>query len=96
MQSIVEFIYYYLILVTTVSSPLVEVDNIVNNMKKEQRNLHFARRQITPNRQILKNTARDVTYTQFAVIDDDNLSAIGQITKGGGGKNNCCLILLSY
>lgn len=79
----------------TVSSPLVEADNIVNNIKKE-RNLHFARRQITSNRQILKNTARDVTYTQFAVIDDDNLSAIGQITKGGGGKSNCGLILLSY
>lgn len=74
--------------VTTASSPLVEADSIVNQIKKEQRSLHFARRQATPNRQILKSsatTARDVTYTQFAVIDDDNLSAMQQVTRGGGG-----------
>jgi len=67
---------------------LVEADSIVNQIKKEQRSLHFARRQATPNRQILKSsatTARDVTYTQFAVIDDDNLSAMQQVTRGGGG-----------
>ncbi|XP_060844626.1 tau-tubulin kinase homolog Asator isoform X2 [Rhopalosiphum padi] len=74
--------------VTTASSPLVEADSIVNQIKKEQRSLHFARRQATPNRQILKSsatTARDITYTQFAVIDDDNLSAMQQVTRGGGG-----------
>ncbi|XP_025207513.1 tau-tubulin kinase homolog Asator [Melanaphis sacchari] len=74
--------------VTTASSPLVEADSIVNQIKKEQRSLHFARRQATPNRQILKSsatTARDVTYTQFAVIDDDNVSAMQQMTRGGGG-----------
>ncbi|XP_029345002.1 tau-tubulin kinase homolog Asator isoform X2 [Acyrthosiphon pisum] len=74
--------------VTTASSPVVEADSIVNQIKKEQRSLHFARRQATPNRQILKSsatTARDVTYTQFAVIDDDNLSAMQQVTRGGGG-----------
>ncbi|XP_026816073.1 tau-tubulin kinase homolog Asator isoform X2 [Rhopalosiphum maidis] len=74
--------------VTTASSPLVEADSIINQIKKEQRSLHFARRQATPNRQILKSsatTARDVTYTQFAVIDDDNLSAMQQVTRGGGG-----------
>ncbi|XP_015369788.1 PREDICTED: uncharacterized protein LOC107165871 isoform X2 [Diuraphis noxia] len=74
--------------VITASSPVVEADSIVNQIKKEQRSLHFARRQATPNRQILKSsatTARDVTYTQFAVIDDDNLSAMQQMTRGGGG-----------
>lgn len=66
---------------------MVEADSILNQIKKE-RSLHFARRQVTPNRQILKSTpttARDVTYTQFAVIDDDNLSAMQQVTRGGGG-----------
>uniref|UniRef100_A0A2S2R6K0 Tau-tubulin kinase 1 n=1 Tax=Sipha flava TaxID=143950 RepID=A0A2S2R6K0_9HEMI len=73
--------------VTTAGSPIVEADSIINQIKKEQRSLHFARRQATPNRQILKSTTttRDVTYTQFAVIDDDNISAMQQVTRGGGG-----------
>lgn len=84
-------LYFNIVLVTTASSPVVEADSIVNQIKKEQRSLHFARRQATPNRQILKSsatTARDVTYTQFAVIDDDNLSAMQQMTRGGGGAYN--------
>lgn len=69
---------------------MVQADSIINQIKKEQRSLHFARRQATPNRQILKSsatTARDVTYTQFAVIDDDNISAMQQVTRGGGKYN---------
>ncbi|XP_050438476.1 tau-tubulin kinase homolog Asator isoform X2 [Adelges cooleyi] len=74
--------------VPTSSSPVVEADNVSNQVKKEQRSLHFARRQPTSNRQALKSsttTTRDVTYTQFAVIDDDNISAMQQVTRGGGG-----------
>lgn len=84
---------YYTISVTTADSPVVEADSIINQIKKEQRSLHFARRQATPNRQILKSTTttRDVTYTQFAVIDDDNISAMQQVTRGGGGIYNFCL-----
>ncbi|VVC37506.1 Hypothetical protein CINCED_3A020953 [Cinara cedri] len=69
------------------NSPMVETDNVISQIKKEQRNLHFARRQATPNRQMLKSstTNRDLTYTQFALIDDDNLSAMQQVTRGGGG-----------
>lgn len=88
-------LYFNFVLVTTASSPLVEADSIVNQIKKEQRSLHFARRQATPNRQILKSsatTARDVTYTQFAVIDDDNLSAMQQVTRGGGGTFNLIIL----
>lgn len=81
----INVLFFCLIWIKIASSPIVEVDSIINNTKKE-RNLHFTRRQIPPNRQILKNTAKDVTYTQFAVIDDDNLSVAGQITKGGGGN----------
>lgn len=29
--------------------------------------------------------ARDCSITQFAQIDDDNVSAMQQVTKGGGG-----------
>lgn len=29
---------------------------------------------------------RDASFTQFAVIDDDNVSAMQQVTRGGGGK----------
>lgn len=70
------------------NSPVVETENVISQIKKEQRNLHFARRQATPsNRQMLKSstTNRDLTYTQFALIDDDNLSAMQQVTRGGGG-----------
>ncbi|XP_050530501.1 tau-tubulin kinase homolog Asator isoform X2 [Daktulosphaira vitifoliae] len=73
--------------VITATSPIVEADNNMNQVKKEQRSLHFARRQASSNRQALKSsstTARDVTYTQFAVIDDDNISAMQQVTRGGG------------
>lgn len=79
----------------TAGSPIVEADSIINQIKKEQRSLHFARRQATSNRQVLKsnsNVARDVTYTQFAVIDDDNISAMQQVTRGGGGKYNSKLM----
>jgi tau tubulin kinase len=30
---------------------------------------------------------RDASITQFAVIDDDNVSALQQVTRGGGGKS---------
>lgn len=30
-------------------------------------------------------TMRDYSITQFAQIDDDNVSALQQVTKGGGG-----------
>lgn len=76
-------------IVVAASSPAVEADNNINQTKKEQRSLHFARRQPSSNRSALKSssaTARDVTYTQFAVIDDDNISAMQQVTRGGGGK----------
>lgn len=29
---------------------------------------------------------RDCSITQFAVIDDENVSALQQVTRGGGGK----------
>jgi len=29
---------------------------------------------------------RDCSITQFAVIDDENVSAMQQVTRGGGGK----------
>lgn len=29
---------------------------------------------------------RDCSITQFAVIDDENVSALQQVTRGGGGR----------
>lgn len=32
-----------------------------------------------------RTTTRDCSITQFAQIDDDNVSALQQVTRGGGG-----------
>lgn len=32
-----------------------------------------------------RSAVRDCSITQFAQIDDDNVSALQQVTKGGGG-----------
>lgn len=79
----------------SVGSPVLE-NNTINQSKKEQRSLHFAKRQVTPSRQILKsssNNARDVTFTQFALIDDENISVMQQSTKGGGKFSNIKITL---
>ena len=51
--------------------------------------LRGGRRRVAPGRPLIstKNN-RDLSVTQFAVIDDENVSATQQVTKGGGGKNH--------
>uniref|UniRef100_A0ABD2W3Y4 Protein kinase domain-containing protein n=1 Tax=Trichogramma kaykai TaxID=54128 RepID=A0ABD2W3Y4_9HYME len=51
-------------------------DNIRREVKRKIDNRQYTRSG--------KAIARDFSFTQFAQIDDDNLSAIQQITKGGG------------
>ncbi|CAB0040020.1 unnamed protein product [Trichogramma brassicae] len=51
-------------------------DNIRREVKRKIDNRQYTRSG--------KAIARDFSLTQFAQIDDDNLSAIQQITKGGG------------
>lgn len=36
-------------------------------------------------RSVGRSATRDCSITQFAQIDDDNVSALQQVTKGGGG-----------
>jgi len=33
-----------------------------------------------------KVTNRDASFTQFAQIDDENMSMMQQVTRGGGGE----------
>lgn len=52
---------------------------------KEQ---HRMRRQHTPTSNYLiprTSSTVDASYTQFAVMEDDNISAMQQVTRGGGG-----------
>lgn len=75
----------------------METNSIINLSKKEQRSLHFTKRQVNPSRQILKTPStipRDVTFTQFALIDDENISAMQQTTKGGCGMSIIVIIHL--
>ncbi|XP_066599003.1 tau-tubulin kinase homolog Asator isoform X2 [Prorops nasuta] len=49
--------------------------------RREPRRRTEARQQVKSGR----TTMRDCSITQFAQIDDDNVSALQQVTKGGGG-----------
>lgn len=55
-----------------------------SHMIKEQ---HRMRRQYAPSANYLvpRSSAVDASYTQFAVMEDDNISAMQQVTRGGGG-----------
>lgn len=47
---------------------------------------HRQRRAVSASRPVsCKFNNRDASFTQFAVIDDDNVSALQQVTRGGGG-----------
>ena len=50
-------------------------------LKREPRRRTDGRQQARTNRAAI----RDCSITQFAQIDDDNVSALQQVTKGGGG-----------
>lgn len=50
-------------------------------MKREPRRRTDGRQQTRASRAAI----RDCSITQFAQIDDDNVSALQQVTKGGGG-----------
>lgn len=69
------------------SSPVTEQRDPLKERVKEHRVRRFhssgdaARRPIS-----CKLNNRDTSITQFAVIDDDNVSALQQVTRGGGGK----------
>lgn len=70
------------------SSPVTEQRDPLKERVKEHRVRRFhssgdaARRPIS-----CKLNNRDTSITQFAVIDDDNVSALQQVTRGGGGKS---------
>jgi hypothetical protein len=70
------------------SSPVTEQRDPLKERVKEHRvrRLHSsgdtARRPIS-----CKLNNRDASITQFAVIDDDNVSALQQVTRGGGGRS---------
>ncbi|KOC68797.1 Tau-tubulin kinase 1 [Habropoda laboriosa] len=50
-------------------------------LKREPRRRTDGRQQI----RAIRTVIRDCSITQFAQIDDDNVSALQQVTKGGGG-----------
>lgn len=50
-------------------------------LRREPRRRADSRQQVRGGR----STVRDCSITQFAQIDDDNVSALQQVTKGGGG-----------
>ena len=73
------------------SSPVTEQRDPLKERVKEHRVRRFhssgdaARRPIS-----CKLNNRDTSITQFAVIDDDNVSALQQVTRGGGGRSVSC------
>lgn len=40
---------------------------------------------LTPSKSLTRCNRGDMSITQFAVMDDDNVSAMQQVTRGGGG-----------
>lgn len=53
----------------------------LESLKRESRRRADSRQQVRSGRSAI----RDCSITQFAQIDDDNVSALQQVTKGGGG-----------
>lgn len=41
-------------------------------------------------------TNRDLSVTQFALMDDENVSATQQVTRGGGGESFCYTPCIVY
>ncbi|PNF21858.1 Tau-tubulin kinase-like protein Asator [Cryptotermes secundus] len=68
------------------SSPVTEQRDPLKERVKEHRVRRFHSSGDTARRPIsCKLNNRDASITQFAVIDDDNVSALQQVTRGGGG-----------
>ena len=58
---------------------------------------HRQRRAVSASRPVsCKFNNRDASFTQFAVIDDDNVSALQQVTRGGGGLYEFFCSFYSY
>lgn len=57
---------------------------------------HRPRRAVSASRPVsCKFNNRDASFTQFAVIDDDNVSALQQVTRGGGGQYRILVFIIS-
>ncbi|XP_021929053.1 tau-tubulin kinase homolog Asator isoform X1 [Zootermopsis nevadensis] len=68
------------------SSPVTEQRDPLKERVKEHRIRRFHSSGDASRRPIsCKLNNRDASITQFAVIDDDNVSALQQVTRGGGG-----------
>ena len=73
------------------SSPVTEQRDPLKERVKEHRVRRFHSSGDATRRPIsCKLNNRDASITQFAVIDDDNVSALQQVTRGGGGKSFAC------
>jgi tau tubulin kinase len=73
------------------SSPVTEQRDPLKERVKEHRMRRFHSSGDTSRRPIsCKLNNRDTSITQFAVIDDDNVSALQQVTRGGGGESLSC------
>lgn len=69
------------------SSPVTEQRDPLKERVKEHRIRRFHSSGDASRRPIsCKLNNRDASITQFAVIDDDNVSALQQVTRGGGGE----------
>lgn len=69
------------------SSPLTDHREPLKERVKEHRIRRFHSSGGSTGRPIsCKINNRDASITQFAVIDDDNVSALQQVTRGGGGE----------
>lgn len=78
------------------SSPVTEQRDPLKERVKEHRVRRFHSSGDTARRPIsCKLNNRDASITQFAVIDDDNVSALQQVTRGGGGKSLTCSVFLN-
>ncbi|KAK7794232.1 hypothetical protein R5R35_012552 [Gryllus longicercus] len=68
------------------SSPVTDQREPLKERTKEHRVRRFHSSGGSSGRPgICKGNNRDASITQFAVIDDDNVSALQQVTRGGGG-----------
>ncbi|XP_066991308.1 tau-tubulin kinase homolog Asator isoform X3 [Anabrus simplex] len=68
------------------SSPVTDQREPLKERPKEHRVRRFHSSGGSTGRpMICKPNNRDASITQFAVIDDDNVSALQQVTRGGGG-----------
>nr|CAD7593292.1 unnamed protein product [Timema genevievae] len=68
------------------SSPVTDQREPLKERAKEHRVRRFHSSGDSSRRPIsCKINNRDASITQFAVIDDDNVSALQQVTRGGGG-----------